>query len=300
MKILLAGASGLVGRALIERFGSKHQWFLLGRNQEKLKQKFPDNVCLSYRQLQNFNEPIDAVIHLSGQNIADFVWTKTYRQKLIDSRVNTALQLCQWINRQNQAVKVLAANAIGYYGCYPQDFLHFTEESAISPNPECFSQTITHLWQDAWKQLKDPKQLIIMRFGVVLQKNQGMLKRLTPSFKLGFGSILGDGQQMISWIDIDDLSRAIIFLLEKKDEHGVFNLVAPNPISQSNFAKILAKTLKRPLFLHLPKCLIKMLMGQMGQELLLSGQTVLPQRLSALGFKFKYPELSQSLAKEFD
>ena len=299
MRILLAGATGMIGKVLVADYGSNHQWFLLGRNKDKLKKTFPNHHCLSFNELDDFHESIDAVIHLSGQNIADFIWTSAYRQKLIDSRVNTALQLCHWINRQNQSIQVLAANAIGYYGCYTEDSPNFTEESKITPSPNCFSQTITHLWQEAWQQLKDPQNLIIMRFGVVLKNKQGMLKRLTPSFQLGAGAILGKGQQMISWIDIDDLCRAINFFLEHPGLHGAFNLVAPYPVSQENFAKRLAQNFKRPLFLHLPAWFIKGLMGQMGQELLLSGQAVLPKRLSELGFKFNYPNLEQSLSKEY-
>lgn len=299
MRILLAGASGLVGHSLIERFGNTHQWFLMGRVKDKLKRQFPNHHCLSYAELDNFHEPIDVVIHLSGQNIADFVWTKAYRQKLIDSRVDTALQLCQWINRQHHPIRVLAANAIGFYGCFTKESPAFTEDTHVDLNSDCFSQTITHEWQEAWQALEDPKHLIIMRFGVVLQKNKGMLKRLTPSFKLGTGSILGSGQQMISWIDIDDLCQAILFLMEKQDIDGIFNLVSPHPTSQADFAKTLAKTFKRCLFLHLPAWFIKGLMGQMGQELLLSGQTVVPKRLSDLGFQFNYPNLDQSLNKEY-
>jgi len=299
MNILLAGASGMIGKALIKRLGDTHQWFLLGRCKDKLSTQFPQHHCVSYAELDDFKQEIDVVIHLSGQNIADFLWTKAYRQKILDSRVQTALKLCQWINQQHHSIRVLAANAIGFYGCYMQASPEFSEDMHIEPNPDCFSQHITHQWQAAWQALQEPKQLTIMRFGVVLQKNQGMLKRLTPSFKLGAGAILGSGKQMISWIDIDDLCDAIMFLMEQAGVEGEFNLVAPHPVSQADFAKQLAQTFKRGLHLRLPAWLIKGMMGQMGQELLLSGQAVLPKRLSELGFHFNYPSLQQSLSKAY-
>jgi uncharacterized protein (TIGR01777 family) len=298
MHILIAGASGMIGQALVNVLKTEHECYLIGRRQDKLLNLFPDCQCLTYSDLNQFKAPIDVIIHLSGQNIANFIWTEKYRKKLIDSRVNTAKTLCDWAKQQSRTIRILAANAIGYYGCYLQNSPHFTEESKPTMQSNCFSQTVTQQWQQAWSQFNAPENLCIMRFGVVLAKNQGMLKRLMPSYRLGAGAILGAGQQTISWIDIHDLCKAINFILNHPTIHGAINLVTPNPCTQKDFAKTLAKTLNRPLFLNLPACIIKSLMGQMGEELLLSGQAVYPKRLLELGFQFDYPELAKSLNKE--
>ncbi len=138
-----------------------------------------------------------------------------------------------------------------------------------------------------------------MRFGVIFKKNQGMLKKLLPSFFFGMGAVLGHGQQMLSWVHLDDLIAAIVWLLQHPTIEGPINIVSPNVLSQKVFAKTFAKVLNRPQILCLPAPIVTLLFGQMGKELLLSGQKVYPKRLLDAGFKFQHAELEQALKYEY-
>lgn len=138
-----------------------------------------------------------------------------------------------------------------------------------------------------------------LRFGVVLKRGEGFLKKLTPSFQLGLGAILGDGEQMMSWIHSADVVGAIQFLLQRPQLTGPFNLTAPHPITQRHFAQLLAKILHRPLWLTLPASVVRTIWGEMGEALLLSGQAVLPKRLEKEGYRFLYPDCEMALRETF-
>lgn len=298
MKILIAGASGMVGQEFIKHL-TNHELIILGRNKNKLKTLFPQHAIISWEELKKRHEPVDVVIHLSGENISRKTWTNSFKQKLIHSRTHTAQQLINWVNHFKQPIKILATNAIGYYGCHTNRL--FTEKTVIDEHqPSCFLQEISFEWKNIWQSLKTIHHLKIMHFGVVLQKNQGMLQKLEPSFYLGLGAIIGSGQQYISWIHIEDLCQAIIFLMTSNVKDERYNLTAPNPCTQAYFSKILAQVLHRPLWLNLPSILVKLLFGQMGTELLLQGQKVVPENLLEQGFIFKYPDIKTALAHLYD
>lgn len=298
MKILIAGASGMVGQALITHL-HHHDIITLGRSEKKLKKIFPKNRALSWSTLKNFKEPVDLIIHLCGENIGTHYWTQKFKQKIISSRVDTARHLIDWIKKNNFKTRILTANAIGYYGCYIDHHSPILSEESYQDesNPQSFLQNTAFQWQNVWGDA--PENVSIMRFGVILDKNQGMLKQLSLSFKYGLGAILGSGQQYLSWITLQDLVQAIDFLIQHKGIQGPINLVSPSPVSQMIFAKTLAQTLKRPLFLKLPGKLIKLIFGQMGEELLLSGQYVIPKRLNDAGFVFQHPQIEEALQQIF-
>lgn len=298
MRILIAGASGMVGSALVSALSPKHDLILVGREQQKLSKKFSGPLCLSFSDLTTYREPVDVVIHLSGQNIGESYWTTAVKHKILASRVETAQQLLNWIRTiQAKQPRILAANAIGYYE-FSQ--LPVDEDTLVNEaTPQSFLQQVAFNWQNIWKTDDLALSVCWMRFGVILKKNQGMLKKLWPSFVMGAGSSLGNGKQMISWIDLDDLVKAILWLLDHPSLEGPINLVAPHAVSQKDFATCFAKVLRRPLFLKLPERLVTLLFGQMGQELLLSGQQVLPKRLLEAGFKFDYPTLDAALKHEY-
>ena len=134
---------------------------------------------------------------------------------------------------------------------------------------------------------------------MVLKRGQGLLKKLALSFQMGMGSVLGEGTQIMSWVHIDDVIASIVFLLNRPDLTGAFNITSPHPISQEQFAKLLAKTLQRPLLLKVPAKIIRILLGEMGDCLLLKGQRVIPKRLIEEGFEFAYPQCVDALKHEF-
>lgn len=300
MKILIAGASGMVGQALIKHL-HHHDIITLGRSEKKLQKLFPGYRTLSWSSLQHFKEPVDLIIHLCGENIGTHYWTEKFKQKIISSRVDTAQYLIDWVKKNNFKPRILAANAVGYYGCYIDHHSPiFSEESyQDETNPQSFLQKTAFQWQKGWSDCPENISITFMRFGVILDKNHGMLKQLSFSFKYGLGAIIGSGQQYISWITLDDLVQAIDFLMQYKGLLGAINLVSPCPVSQMIFAKALAQTLKRPLFLKFPSKLIKLIFGQMGEELLLSGQYVIPKRLNDAGFVFQYPQIEEALRQIF-
>ncbi len=300
MKILIAGASGMVGQALIKHL-HHHDIITVGRSEKKLQKLFPRLRALTWSSLENFKEPVDLIIHLCGENIGTHYWTEKFKQKIISSRVNTAQNLIDWIKNNHFNPRILAANAVGYYGCYIDHHSPiFSEESYQDEgNPQSFLQKTAFQWQNGWHDCPENISVTFMRFGVILDKNYGMLKQLSFSFKYGLGAILGSGQQYISWITLEDLVQAIDFIIQHKGILGPINLVSPSPVSQMIFSKTLAQALKKPLFLKLPGKLIKIIFGQMGEELLLSGQYVIPKRLNDAGFVFQHPQIDKALKHIF-
>jgi len=304
MNILIAGASGFIGHALVKALIPTHQVTVLGRDRQKLQRAFPTaTACHSWHALLDLNaNDYDAVINLCGENIAASRWNDAVKKKLITSRVTTSERLINWIINQKAQPHFFCANAIGIYGVQDHDDpKSFDEDTAINlQNPPDFLSDIGVQWQAALQPAMDyGMKVTTTRFGVVLQKKQGMLKKLFPSFFMGLGSTVGDGKQTLSWVHIDDVVGGILFLLEHPDLTGPFNLTSPHPVSQQAFSKTLARAMHRPLLLNMPAFVVKLLFGEMGDYLLLKGQRVLPKRLTEAGYQFKYPELSEALTHEF-
>lgn len=298
---MITGASGLIGQALVASLKKQHELILIGRNIAKLSKLFPSMQLKTWDELKHDNTEIDLIIHLAGENISQQFWTKTFKQRIIDSRVNTTKCLIEWIRRQKQAPRILAANAVGYYGTFSHSLGYaFDETKKIDEHhATSFLQEVAFSWQNAWHTEELNLKICWLRFGVVLKKQSGFLKKLWPAFYLGGGAILGQGQQILSWIHWQDLVAAIYWLIEHESLEGPINLVSPYPISQQEFAESFAKILHRPLWLKLPASLVKLVFGEMGKELLLSGQEINPRKLIESGFEFQYPHLEEALEKEY-
>lgn len=304
MNILIAGASGFIGQKLVAALQEHHQITVLGRDSARLKPMVTKNVTvLTWDSLPDTSaNSYEVVINLCGYNIAASRWTEAVKAKIISSRVKTTEALVTWLNKQQAKPQLICANAVGIYGMQAQtDRMVLDEDSVIDfEHPVDFMSEIGIRWQQALQPAIDQGlHVITTRFGVVLGKNQGMLKKLTPSFYLGLGSIIGNGQQTLSWIHIDDVVGALQFLIKHPDQSGAFNLTAPNPVTQAEFAQSLAHAMHRPLFLTIPAVVIRWLLGEMGDCLLLNGQRVVPTRLLTLGYQFQYPDLAQALRHEY-
>ncbi|WED42164.1 TIGR01777 family oxidoreductase [Legionella cardiaca] len=305
MNILIAGASGFIGHELVNALLPNNKITVLGRSTKKLQQNFSANVTqTTWDTLPDLNASnYDAIINLSGHNIGDSRWNHKVKQLLIDSRVNTTTSLITWAVAQNAKPHFYCANAVGIYGLQKNgDSQTFDENTPINfAHPTDFMSEIGIKWQEALQPaLEHGMKVTITRFGVVLKKGKGMLKKLAPSFYLGLGSIIGNGQQVISWVHIEDVIQAYLFLLNNPQLTGEFNVTAPNPVSQAEFAKTLAQAMNRPLWLRTPALIIRMLFGEMGDCLLLQGQRVVGKRLPEAGYQFRFPQLSSALKKEFD
>lgn len=304
MNILIAGGSGFIGHHLVDVLQDQHQITVIGRDKIKLKNQFSSAIkTLSWDMLPTTDaSTYDLVINLCGFNIGSSRWNHRVKKKIIDSRVKTNTQLVEWLIEQKAVPRYFCANAVGIYGLQENGALEaFDEDSSIDfANPRDFMSEIGIRWQESLAPaLQHGIKVTTLRFGVVLAKGDGILKKLAPSFYMGLGSIIGDGQQILSWVHIDDAVSAILFLINHPELTGAFNITSPNPISQEEFAHSLAQCMHRPLLFKIPAFVVRLLFGEMGECLLLKGQRVLPKRLNNSGYSFSYPILTDAFSQIF-
>jgi uncharacterized protein (TIGR01777 family) len=292
MKFLVTGASGLIGHALVSFFKKDHHdvHTLVRARADLLPNEIawdPEQGVINSELLENF----DAVVHLAGENIAGF-WTAAKKRRILDSRVHGTKLLCRTLSQLKNPPKVLiSASAIGIYGHQGSKILN---ES--SPTGTDFLANVCKQWEAATLEAKNKGiRVVNLRTGIVLSKEGGALKKMLTPFKLGLGGKIGDGQQYMSWIAIDDLIAAIVYAIEHNEISGPMNAVSLNPVTNQEFTKTLGHVLNRPTFMSIPKTIIQWLMGEMGEELLLNSQRVKPDVLLANGFRFQYSTLDEAL-----
>ena len=304
MKVLISGATGFVGSALVRAF-ERYDLVLLGRSLNNLKQSYGNQyTAVTWPSLtDNQIAECDVIINLAGANIAEGRWSSKRQAEIIQSRVSTTEQLVlACVRLGDQAPRIINASAIGVYGIAgsldKQQSMRFDESSLIPELPTDFISKVGIEWEGALSPaIQAGLSVVMCRFGVVLDRSGGMLKKLLPSFKMGLGTVLATGQQPLSWVSLDDVVRAIEFIIEHPDCSGPVNVVSPGVVSQRDFAQALSRSLSRPRILTLPECVVKALFGQMGGELLLSGQHVVSQRLQDEGFVFNDPDLAGFLSR---
>lgn len=293
LRILLSGATGLIGRSLEALLGTAgHDVVRLVRNHEMASRHaihwdpVHGNFCK-----EDF-EGFDAVVHLAGENIASGRWTKKRKERLFLSRCRDSWLLSQILSRLHRPPKtVICASALGYYGNRGQEKL--TEKS---PKGEGFLADLCGKWEDATQAIESRGSRVVhTRFGIVLSAAGGMLQRTLLPFKMGLGGRLGSGSQVMSWIGIDDVVGALYHSLMTESLEGPVNITAPTPVSQAEFSQVLARKLGRPMFFSVPAWALRSLLGEMAEELLLSSASVAPKKLLETGYVFRYPDLSQAL-----
>ncbi|MDF1629320.1 MAG: TIGR01777 family oxidoreductase [Alcanivoracaceae bacterium] len=293
MKVLVTGGSGFVGTALCRQLASRgHELIVLSRSPAKAGAKLPDGTRL-VRSLDEIadDEKIDGLINLAGEGIADRRWTRARKQALLDSRIGVTEALAKLVDRLAQRPSVLVnGSAVGFYG--DAGSVELTEASPAA------RRDFTYLLCDAWEKAardigRRDLRVCILRIGVVLGHG-GMLSRLMPLYRIGLGARLGSGQQWLSWIHMDDLVTLLVRCLEQSSAEGVYNAVAPQPVTYSRFHEALAAACHRPALFSAPALPLKLALGEMS-VLLLGGQRVLPARLDSQGFTFAYPSIDQAL-----
>jgi uncharacterized protein (TIGR01777 family) len=291
MKIAISGASGLIGTQLVTSLKSSgHEVVQLVRRAAAAGQIMwdPKSGKLDPASL----EGCDAVIHLSGAGIGDKRWSDAYRKEILDSRTATTLLLANTIaSLQRKPSVFLSGSAIGIYGARGDEQL--TETSAHGTG---FLADVCEQWEAAAKPAIDAGvRTVFLRTGIVLSPKGGALKKLLPLFRLGIGGKFGDGKQWQSWISMDDEVGSIMHLLTA-NVSGAVNLTAPQPVTNAEFTKVLARVVKRPAIVPVPTFAPKILLGgELADALLFTGQRVMPQALTASGYVFKHSTLESAL-----
>jgi uncharacterized protein (TIGR01777 family) len=299
MRILIAGGTGLVGHALVEHWRGHHNLTVLCRKADTSLAEDQQVRFITWENLFSSNaENFDLVINLSGHNISQGRWTHKVQSLIKSSRVETTQKLAQWLILQKVKPRFFSTSAVGIYGLQATLNQTFDESYSLPWDrvTNSFLQEVGIKWEQATTPLIEAKiPVTITRFGVVLSKKGGFLKKLYPSFYFGAGAVIGDGNQPLSWIHIDDLMLAFDFLLEHPELTGAINLCSPQVVTQKAFAASFANVLHRPLWFKLPKSTFRFLFGQMGEELINHGQAVYPKRLLDAGFTFKYANIDATL-----
>jgi uncharacterized protein (TIGR01777 family) len=294
LKILIAGSSGLVGSQLVPFLTlAGHEVVKLTRASGKT-----DEHSVVWRPEQSQLDPricegYDVIINLCGAGIADKRWTDERKKEIIDSRVLPTKLLANVISRLKNPPKVfINASATGYYGNRGDE--NITEESAPGAG---FLAKVCREWEDAASALKNSSttRVVFLRTGVVLTPAGGALGKMLPPFYAGLGGVIGSGEQFISWIGIDDLIGIIQEAIINDRLSGPINGVAPNPVNNKDFTNVLGNVINRPTVLNLPKIATKLVFGEMGEEMLLSGAKVLPKKVEEVGYPFLYPYLEPAL-----
>jgi len=293
MHILLTGGTGLLGRQLCRLWQKQgHQLTVWSRRPREVTRLCGDSV----RGIAHLNdlgeEPVDAVINLAGAPIADRPWTRKRKVLLWDSRIGLTEQLLAWLERREQKPPLMiSGSAVGWYGDGGERELDETAQ----PVKEDFASKLCGAWEETAQRAEVlGVRVVLIRTGLVLSNEGGFLQRLLLPFKLGMGGPIGGGRQWMPWIHIQDQIAAIDFLLTKDDARGPYNVCAPSPVRNREFARSLAGVLHRPAFMPLPGIALKVLMGELS-VLLLGGQKARPTRLEAAGFTFRFTELPAAL-----
>jgi uncharacterized protein (TIGR01777 family) len=292
--ILVTGGSGFIGRNLCKRLVDKfEQLIVLSRNPVEAAKVLPNSVKI-ISDLTQINQPVDILVNLAGEPIADKRWSEKRKAAISQSRIyNTQLLFEHFKASDTSPSVVISGSAVGYYGGGLANNQSVTENGAVEPN---FSSKLCADWENA-AQLFDRlgSRVCLLRTGIVLGE-QGALSKLLPAFRLGLGGPIATGKQWMPWIHIEDMVEIIIYAIQN-DIDGPINCTAPQPVTNREFAKTLGKVLKRPAVAPMPAPMVKLLFGQMGDELMVQGQSVIPQKLQQKGFQFKYSQLESALVE---
>lgn len=287
MKIVVAGGSGFIGVPLVRR--------LLARGDEVLVvSRDPAGVRngrgISWGETEEI-AGASAVINLAGENIGEGRWTARRKELIVESRVRSTAALVQAM-RSNPAQQrtFVSASAVGFYGSRGDQVL-----DEMSPGGSGFLAEVTRRWEEAARAADDVSRLVIFRLGVVLGGGGGALPKMALPFRFGAGGPVGSGRQWMSWVDREDVLRAIEWALDHPAVRGTYNITAPEPVTNREFARTLGRVLHRPSVLPAPAAALRMAFGEMADEMLLSGQQVMPARATAEGFTFAYPTLELAL-----
>lgn len=290
MRIAITGASGLIGSALVSALKQAGDEVLRIGRQPPAEVLWNPSGQIDPGAL----EGVEAVVHLAGETVAGR-WNENKKSRILNSRARGTETIATAVARMKIPPRVLvSASATGYYGSREDEVL--TEESSSGTG---FLAEVARQWEAATKPAAQVGvQVVLPRIGVVLAKPGGALPKMLPAFRVGLGGVLGNGRQWWSWISLRDVVSAIQSLIRDSSVSGPVNLVSPNPVTNLDFTKAMARVLRRPALFPLPEGAVKLFFGEMGVETLLASQRVRPKRLEEMGFRFQLPQLEEALRAE--
>lgn len=295
MRALIAGGTGFIGRALCaELLENNWEVIILSRRPSRVKTLFSGGVIgMDWDGGGHWDSVLDrntVIVNLAGENIAGR-WTPGKKRRILESRLNAGKRLTEAVASVREKPRAfIQASAVGYYG--PHKSTPQTEEC---PAGSGFLADVARQWEDSTRLVEEMGvRRAIIRTGVVLGQG-GALAKMLPPFRLFLGGPTGHGHQGMSWIHLADEVGAIRFLTENDEENGPYNLVAPTPCDNTRFSRVLASVLNRPAALRVPPAVLRLLFGQMADEVLLTGQFVLPQAIQRAGYQFRFPDLEGAL-----
>lgn len=292
MRVLITGATGLVGTALRRSFVEKgYEMLLASRGEPKGDEYIRWDAGSGFAEPERL-EGLDAVVHLAGESVFGLRWSDEKKKAIRDSRVDGTRSVVEALSKLKRRPAVLvASSAIGFYGDRGDEEL--TESSAAG---DTFLADVAKAWEGEARRAEDAGiRTVLLRTGMVISKEGGALATMLTPFKLGVGGVVGSGKQWLSWIELDDLVTVINFVIENEKIRGAVNAVAPQPVTNEEFTKTLGEVLYRPTFIPLPEFAVSMVLGEMGDELLLTSERVIPKRLQDAGFEFDHPELKGAI-----
>lgn len=294
MNILITGGTGFVGSRLCEHILDRgHGVIALGTTTPRDPIENPRYTLLTADtscegDWQDALKDVDVIVNLAGRTVFKR-WTAAYKKQIHDSRILTTRHIVDAIPSGKPTI-FCSASAIGYYGNRGDELL--AEDAGCGKG---FLAEIGIDWEEeALRATEKGARVATMRFGIILGKGGGAMAKMLPAFKSFVGGPLGDGTQWFSWMHIDDLIAAILFIIENEGLSGPFNFTAPNPVRNHELAKTIGKIVGRPAIMPTPKLLIKLAMGELGSTLL-DSQRVIPENLTKAGFRFQYPDLTSAL-----
>ena len=287
MKVLVTGVTALIGRALVkDMIADGYQVTVLTRQSLQSQE--------SLRFIQNLYEvpsDLDAVVNLAGAGLADKRWSTKYKQQILDSRIALTRGLIDQLLITGMPKVFVSGSAIGFYGA--DDHASFVEADTAGTG---FSAQLCVDWEsEARRAESEGTRLVLLRTGVVLDSQGGAFPQMTQSFRLGVSSWMGQGCHWLSWIHIDDMVSAIRFCLEDERIRGPVNMTAPEPATHRALADAVARRKLTLLKLGMPAPVMRLVLGEMADELLLTGQRVLPKALTSSGFTYRYPDIDSAV-----
>jgi uncharacterized protein (TIGR01777 family) len=298
MRVVITGATGFIGRALCKELHKDYEVVALSRDSSRAAKtvgEWAQVIEWDGRTTGSWIQHADgalAIINMAGENVASGRWNKVRKASILHSRLDSSRAVLESIKQANKKPKVvIQASAIGYYGSRGIERLDESSTAGkgfladVCRNSEIIASQIESLGV----------RCVIVRTGVVLGNGGGALPRIMQPFRFFLGGHPGSGRQWFSWISLDDEVAAIKFLMENENLKGVFNLTAPKPITMKRFCRKLGWVIRRPSWLFFPGFIMRLALGEMAEEVLLSGQRVVPKRLLEAGFEFKHTEVKKAL-----